>query len=41
MIGYFNKENLKWSKLCLLNWVGTGGKAHNGAPVKMNENGAV
>ena len=25
-------------ELCLLNWVEAGGRAHNGAPVKMNEN---
>lgn len=25
-------------KPCLLNWVEAGGKTHNGAPVKMNEN---
>lgn len=28
-------------KLCLLNWVEAGGEAHNGAPVKMNENKGI
>lgn len=28
-------------ELCFLNWVETGGKAHNGAPVKMNKNGGI
>ena len=28
-------------ELCLLNWVEAGGRACNGAPVKMNENKGI